>query len=242
VDEDPGIGLTELAERSGVPSRTIRYYQSQHLLEKPTKHGRDAVYTEDHLDRLRLIAELQDRGLTLNAIGDLLARKASPGVSVGDWLGLDETLRGPWSEDRPLMVDEEGLDRLTGPQPTGFKARLERAGYAAHQPDGATWLIPSPRLLELAVRLQDAGIHVEASGKATDLLRRRLNRAVDDLIALFVDNAGAGFPIAGGLENALDTLRPVARESAGIILAQEIERGLRAILDADPGALGGRRR
>jgi DNA-binding transcriptional MerR regulator len=243
-DHDAGYGLTELAEMSGVPPRTIRYYQSAGVLPKPDKHGRDAVYGEDHRERLRLIAELQDRGLTLGAIRDLLGRRAGPGVSIGDWLGLDETLRG-WSEDRPRVIGEEELDDLLGSRPPGFRSRLERSGFVTRQRDGTSWLVPSPALLDLALQLQDAGVDVEVTGKARDLLRRRLARAVDDLIDLFVENTGAGFAgrgSTGELTTAFGALRPIAREAAGVILAQEIERGLGSLLEGGPAAVRARRR
>ena len=60
--------LSELASASGVTERTIRYYQAERLLPRPGKHGRDAVYGDEHLDRLVLIGELRDRGLTLSTI------------------------------------------------------------------------------------------------------------------------------------------------------------------------------
>jgi len=243
--EGEGLSLNDLVARSGLPVRTIRYYQSEGVLPKPEHKGRDAVYRPSHLERLRLIAELQDRGLTLGAIAALLKRPASPGVSVDDWLGLDETLRGPWSEDRPVAVDEAALDGLIGRRPAGFRGRLEQAGLIQRQSAGTGWMVPSPRLLELALQLQGAGIDVEVTGQATDLLRRRLKRAVDDLIVLFAESAGGGFAgqaTADELATALAALRPVARETAGIILAQEVERGLRSLLDADPTALSRRRR
>jgi DNA-binding transcriptional MerR regulator len=74
--DEPGYRLQELVERSGLPARTIRWYQSEGLLPKPGKHGRDAVYSDEHLERLALIAELRDRGLTLVAIRDLVQRSA----------------------------------------------------------------------------------------------------------------------------------------------------------------------
>jgi DNA-binding transcriptional MerR regulator len=233
------VNLMELAETSGVPPRTIRYYQSAGVLPKPAKQGRDAVYTEEHRERLRVIAELQDRGLTLGAIRDLLGSG-----SVARWVGLDETLRG-WSEDRPRLVDEGQLEDLVGSRPLGFRSRLERAGYVHRQRDGTSWVVPSPALLELALRLQDAGVDVEITGKARDLLRRRLTRAVDDLIDLFVEHLGAGFARRGSaadLATAIAELRPVARESAGVILAQEIDRGLGKLLEEGPGAVRGRRK
>jgi len=241
---DPaGYALADLAAQSSLPARTIRFYQSVGVLPKPDRRGRAAVYREEHLERLRVIAELQDRGLTLAGIRDLLDRRVSPGVSVGDWLGLDSTLRGPWSEDRPRFADDSELVDLLGSRPAGLRGRLERSGYLEREPDGS-WLIQSPTLFDLALRLQDAGIDVEVTGQARDLLTRRLARAVDDLIALFVERTGAGFAgraSADELATALDTLRPIAREAAGVILAHEIERGLRGLLEAGPSAVRPRR-
>ena len=77
--------LAELAEVSGVSERTIRYYQAEHLLPRPTRNGRDAVYAEEHRERLLLIAELRDRGLTLHTITDLVANR-HPARTVSEWL------------------------------------------------------------------------------------------------------------------------------------------------------------
>ncbi len=238
-DEAAAYGLAELAARSGLTARTIRFYQSAYVLPRPDRHGRSAVYHEHHLERLRLIAELQDRGLTLSAIRQLLGRRASPGISVGDWLGLDETLRGPWSDDRPKVIDDDELADVLGTRPAGLRSKLERSHYLEREPDGS-WLVRSPALLDLALQLQDAGIDVELTGQATDLLRRRLARAVDDLIVLFAGRTATGFAgwaSTDELATSLHTLRPIAREAAGIILAHEVERGLQGLLQAGPTAV-----
>jgi DNA-binding transcriptional MerR regulator len=60
--------LQELAERGGVPVRTIRYYTTQGLLPPPLSRGRYAAYTEAHLNRLRLIGKLKRAYLPLPAI------------------------------------------------------------------------------------------------------------------------------------------------------------------------------
>jgi DNA-binding transcriptional MerR regulator len=239
AEQDPGYRLTELAARSGVSVRTIRFYQSVDVLPRPDRQGRAAVYREKHLERLRLIAELRDRGLTLSAIRHLLGRPPSPGMSVGNWLGLDDTLGGPWSEDRPRVVSDGELSDVLGARPAALRSQLERSHYLERQP-GESWLVRSPTLLDLVLQLHDAGIAVEVTGQATELLRRRLARAVDDLIVLFVERSGAGFAGQASrneLASALAALRPIAREAAGIILAQEVERGLRGLLEAGPTAV-----
>src|SRR3954468_3442267 len=105
---EPRYSLAELVERSALPARTIRWYQSEGLLPKPAKQGRDAVYGPEHVERLRLIADLRDRGLTLVAIRDLL-KGDRPSSTVAEWLGVDATLTAPWSDDRPRVVDREEL-------------------------------------------------------------------------------------------------------------------------------------
>jgi DNA-binding transcriptional MerR regulator len=233
VDLD-GFNLDTLADRSKVSVRTIRYYQSEGLLPKPVKRGRDGVYTNLHVERLALIAELRDRGLTLQAIRDLVATER-PSHTVAQWLGVDATLKAPWSDDRPRVMERADLMQLVGRR-AGLLAELEDAGYVTPAEAG-TWLVPSPGLLGLALQLHDAGIDIDISGRLRDLLRRRLAKAVDDAVALLAERAGSGF--AGRatpqeLARAIGVLRPIARETSSLILAQEVERALRQLLDQGP--------
>jgi DNA-binding transcriptional MerR regulator len=65
--------IDDLAERAGVPTRTIRYYTQQGLLNPPTLRGRVGYYGDAHLDRLKLIKELQEkRFLPLGVIRSVL--------------------------------------------------------------------------------------------------------------------------------------------------------------------------
>src|SRR5215218_9123926 len=119
MEEPQTFGLDELAARSGIPARTIRFYQSERLLPIPAKRGRDAVYTVDHLERLRLIGELRDRSLNLASIRELAA-KDNPSRTVSEWLGVDATLSAPWSDDRPRVMDQAELERLIGDRRSGL--------------------------------------------------------------------------------------------------------------------------
>ena len=62
------LSLAELAERSGTPGRTIRFYIARGLLAGPFKAGRGASYGEAHLARLAEIREWQEKGLTQEAV------------------------------------------------------------------------------------------------------------------------------------------------------------------------------
>lgn len=228
--------LSELAAESGIPARTIRFYQSKGTLPPPERRGRDAIYADDHLERLRIIAELQDRGLRLDAIRDLLADETSAARSVAEWLGLDAALAGAWSDDRPRIVDDAELATLLGGRPAGIRAALERAGLVV-RPDGSqeVWLIRSPGLLQLTLRLLDAGVAVELSGQAAAVLRRRLSKAADELVSLFSTGVTDGLVARVGPDewaDAIGELRPIAREAASLVLAQELERAVRQWMDA----------
>ncbi|MCS7316479.1 MAG: MerR family transcriptional regulator [Bryobacterales bacterium] len=77
------LTLAELAEQTGVPARTIRFYIARGLLPGPLKAGRGAVYGRVHLERLELIRRLQASGKTLAEIARVVAgeerRSALPG-------------------------------------------------------------------------------------------------------------------------------------------------------------------
>jgi DNA-binding transcriptional MerR regulator len=65
--------LKELAEKSGVPARTIRLYIARQLLPPPLRGGRKAAYGDKHLERLSAIRRMQQEGMTLEQIRRELA-------------------------------------------------------------------------------------------------------------------------------------------------------------------------
>jgi DNA-binding transcriptional MerR regulator len=64
--------VEDLARVASVSVDTIRFYQGKRLLGPPRRKGRVAVYGEDHLERLREIRRLRERGFTLGVIGRML--------------------------------------------------------------------------------------------------------------------------------------------------------------------------
>jgi DNA-binding transcriptional MerR regulator len=224
------LSLDELAARSGVSARTIRYYQSEGVLPKPRRDGREARYTEEHVERLELIAELQERGLKLEAIKGLVGSGGRP-TSVSDWLGIDEVLRASWSNDRREAMTLADVHALLGKHPRRLVGELVDVGLLVREDDGS-FVAPSRGLLDLTVRMLDAGVSIDIGARAGDLLRRRLTKAADDLVELFEAETGRSFAGEGRPEEvaaALDVLRPIALDAAQLILAQELERSLRVL-------------
>jgi DNA-binding transcriptional MerR regulator len=67
------MSVRDLAELAGTTVRTIHYYISEGLLPPAVGTTRNAMYTEAHLARLRLVAALRDEGLALASIRQRLA-------------------------------------------------------------------------------------------------------------------------------------------------------------------------
>lgn len=114
--------LAELAEESGVPARTIRFYIARGLLAGPGKAGRGAVYTGEHLARLQQIKQLQAGGRTLldiaREMGEKPARAAAPPSACWQHVIGDDVVilvRGgvsPWRMKRIQAAIDEFAARL----------------------------------------------------------------------------------------------------------------------------------
>lgn len=79
--DDPvpeAMTIHQLAERSGVPARRIRYYIAEDLLPGPIGRGRAAHYRRAHLDRLRQIQALREANLGLDEIRRRLGDPVAP--------------------------------------------------------------------------------------------------------------------------------------------------------------------
>jgi DNA-binding transcriptional MerR regulator len=235
------LSVNELAERAGASVRTIRYYQSEGLLPAPERHGRDAVYGADHLERLGVISDLQDRGLRLSAIADLL-RDAGGESDVAGWLGLGQSLVRSWSDDEPVLLGEADLQARLAGSPDAAPADLEAAGLLERRADTTpvTYLVPSPGLLEVALELRALGIDLDIAASLRTLLEHRLGALATDLVAEFTDRVSLGHLAGEGpaaLTELIDALQPVARRTVDLVFAHEMERAQRALLDAAVAAV-----
>jgi DNA-binding transcriptional MerR regulator len=64
--------IQELSDLTGFSRRTIRYYIQEGLLDPPSGRGRGGFYYDSHINRLSKIKSLQDQGLKLDSIAELL--------------------------------------------------------------------------------------------------------------------------------------------------------------------------
>jgi DNA-binding transcriptional MerR regulator len=118
--------LAEVVQRSGIPVDTIRYYQTIRLLPGPARDGRNAVYEEGHLDRLRLIRSMAARGLSLKVIAMLLEKGATAESDRALLTAIEEERGGETGFDSAAAAHRLGI-------PHALLASVERAGLAEAQ-------------------------------------------------------------------------------------------------------------
>lgn len=230
---EPEYTIDELAHEARIPSRTIRFYQSKGALTAPIIRGRVAYYNGSHVERLKLIASLQDRGLSIRAIRDLLSQADKGELALGEWLGLDAQLQEPWANDRPKVVTNDELDAIIGERRPGVVADLLRLNLIERQAD--TFILRSPALLDVALRLEAAGVDLETASGASQLVRKHLHRAASEVTTYFFKRIGEGFGrniAADDIAGAFQALRPVGIEAVRIMFAQEMEKELRKLVES----------
>lgn len=66
--ENEELLISELAQKSGVSIRTIRYYISEDLLPAPPVRGRYSRFSSDYIERIMLIRHMRDTYLPLKEI------------------------------------------------------------------------------------------------------------------------------------------------------------------------------
>ncbi len=68
--------IRELAQQTGVPAKTIRYYESIGLLPRPKRMSNNyRQYTPADVGRLRLIASARSLGFSLDDISEIVAAR-----------------------------------------------------------------------------------------------------------------------------------------------------------------------
>jgi DNA-binding transcriptional MerR regulator len=220
--------IDDLAAKTRVPSRTIRFYQSKGALQGPEIRGRVAFYGDAHVERLELIAKLHDRGLRIDAIGDLVKRIDRGELDLAEWLGVEAEMQAPWASDQPRTVSDAELYELAGTRRPGLIADLTRAELVERR--GDVYLVPSPSLLAIAMKLEAAGVDLETASSGSDVLRKHLGRAVGELVALFSSRVKDGALDVHDSSKLFETLRTAGPEAVRLFFARAMEKALRDLI------------
>jgi DNA-binding transcriptional MerR regulator len=164
------LKISELAERSDVPTATIRHYLREGLLPEPVKTSRNmAYYPPEFVERIRLIKQLQEeRFMPLRVIRELLdsadgdLERLRSVAEAGDAV-LDRAL-APLAARTP---ESEVLERFDFPE-RGLR-RLEELGVLS--PDERGYSPAEVRIIDAIARFRAAGWNEKTGFGARDVAR-----------------------------------------------------------------------
>lgn len=146
--------VEQLAAACDVSVDTVRFYQAKGLLPPPARSGRVALYSREHVERIRRIRSLQKKGLTLHAI----ARVLSGGLAKPDQDLAAAVASAHGDDGQEWITLEELADRSGVPAP--LLASIEREGLPiGREIDGVTrYAAGDVELVRTGLRLLSAGL------------------------------------------------------------------------------------
>jgi len=183
--------IDELAQLIGVPSRTIRFYNTQGLLPAPIMRGRVAYYTHDHLLILSIIKELKEQqNLPLDVIKQLLEIRARGG-DVQMNLALKQRLLRPFSSNgQQAQLSKEALMLQTGATEAQIDELTRQGLLFPTQKDGEMiFSADDVLLLQLYQHLEELGLPIALPA----LIRFQLRQLVRSEIAAFEQYVRSGW-------------------------------------------------
>lgn len=226
------LSIDQLAERSGITVRNIRYYAGRGLLPPPTLRGRTGLYGPDHLARLELISELSALGFTLTAIEGHLERL--PDSATADDLALQRALLTPWVPEQIEEVDRAELDRRAGRTlgPDDLTA-LEGIGVVSLLADGRVRL-HGPATLSSGLAVLDSGLPADTWRRAHRIIERHTTALADELMAMFQEEVLQPYRDRGRppderrrLAEALSQLKPITVRGVVTAFGRAVNRAIR---------------
>jgi DNA-binding transcriptional MerR regulator len=165
MERNATYDLQELCTEGGVTPRTVRYYIQQGLLPAPEPQGPSTRYGQGHLDRLRLIRDLQAEHQPLAVI-----RQRLEGLRDEDVRRLVKTR----SSQKPAPSSAVDYVRsVLGESPSRHAVRQSAPVAAMPQPS-----TPARAQWERLALAPDVELHVRRP------LTRENNRRVEKLLSL----------------------------------------------------------
>src|ERR687896_82889 len=80
------LTIGQVARQSGVGVETVRFYEREGLLPRPSREASSGYrqYSPEAVSRLRFIRRAKELGFTLREIGELLDLRVDPATNRGD--------------------------------------------------------------------------------------------------------------------------------------------------------------
>ena len=218
VPAQASLTIEQLALETGMTVRNIRNHQTRGLLPAPEVRARTGFYGPQHVERLRLIQEMQAEGLKLSAIERLLGGDAELAERL---VGLRRVISAPFAGDGAEMISLAELEERFGPASQNAKPlmKAQKLGLLVNLGDG-TFEVPAPALLRAAEEVVARGVSLDAALSVVEKVKRNAESAAGAFVKLFMEELWKPFDSAGKPEQqwpeiteAVEQLQPVAVEA-----------------------------
>jgi len=227
--------VDELARRAGLPSSTIRLYQTKGLLPRPRREGRVGIYDDGHLARLRLIGQLRQRGFSLAGIKHLIETWQA-GQTLDDLLGLDTEGIVVAAGSPPARLPLEQLTaRFAGQRLTpDILQRTVRLGLVTVDDGSVTC---DAEFLEFGAQLAALGVHLDEILDEWEALLASTASSARRFVGVFERHVWRPFVEAGMpadqvdmVTDALRRLAPVAQAVTAVALRIALQNAAAAFV------------
>jgi len=177
--------IDDLARAAGTTTRNVRGYQDRGLLPRPLRRGRIAIYTDLHLDRLKVINDLLRRGFTIRHIGEFFSG-IQRGDALADVLGLREVVAAPWGNTTTTSVTADQLRELLNNSNPAYVTRLIDLGLIT--PEGAedppaSFTVLDQETIDAYARLVRRGLTLNSILSVHEKLSAQMDSAAEALIS-----------------------------------------------------------
>lgn len=232
------LTVEQLAYETGMSVRNIRNHQSRGLLPPPEVRARVGYYGPEHVNRLRLIQEMQAEGFKLSAISRLIGEH---GADADRFVGLRQAVTAPFATEAPEVYAREELVEKFGTDDDRLIGKAKKLGLLVDLGEGR-FEAPSPALIRAAEEVLAMGIDLPAALAAIEKLSRNAQSSARTFVDLFVENVWKPFDDAGRPEEgweeiiaAIGRLRPLAFDALNatfrLSLTTEIEKAFGEVLE-----------
>ena len=196
--------VDELAARTGMTVRTVRFYAGEGLLPARVRRGRIAYYGAQHRMRLELIRELQEHGYTLAAIERVLAHIPHD-ASPADF-AMQAAMFTPWMPEPAEELDRATLERRAGRRLSRDEVEL-LVSLGVLERSGRDTFRTTPSVLGMGLELIELPVPAAVLREAADVIHEHAAAVAEGLSDVF--RRGIWEPFRSGDTDERDQLAAV---------------------------------
>src|SRR3954451_11027894 len=213
--EEAALTIEELSARTGMTVRNIRSHRARGLLPAPEVRDRVGYYGPEHVDRLRMIQELQAEGFNLKGIERLLEQSPGP---AEQFLSFKRALGASFETEEPQSFTADELIERFGESEDALKEAVRAGALIPVGDDRYEARVPS--LLEAAEGVLAQGVPLDHALAGLKKAQDRSRSGPREFVRLFLEDVWKPFEEAGSPEErwpevraALDQLRPLSTQA-----------------------------